>query len=259
MPRASASASARAGGRDDRVSRAACLLSSHVDVPGAPAATRDMPAARLRTVRGSRKHVRVAARDEQDGDWPTRTDQWCWYCCHPFDTSPLPLPLQYDSKLDMFHVTGTFCGWPCIKAFNGASASYTKSIIANHITLLHRRCTGRLRGIRSAPPRQALRVFGGSMSIEQFREASRHDVEYCVLPPKMVLHTDVVHEQQHASRRAAAAQDARRPPLDLGQVVSFKDVDTRNETLRLKRPRPPQNDRNLLERTMGIGALVQTL
>lgn len=250
------------GADDARDPRAACVLSIHVDVPGAPAEIVNPHHAttgtRLCTVRGNRKHVRVAG-EADSGDWPCSTDQWCWYCCHPFETAPLPMPLKYDNRLDMFHVMGTFCSWPCIKAYNGDSVSYMKSVIANYITLFHRRCTGRLRGIRSAPPRQALQVFGGSMSIHQFRDASNHDVEYCILPPKMVVHHHVVHEQQHASRRVAAAQAAKRPALDMAQVVSFKDVATKNETLRLKRPKPLQNNRNLLERTMGIGALVQTL
>ena len=247
--------------------RAACLRSVHVDArpedddarraQEAQQPARATTGTRLRTVRGSRKHVRVG--DDAGGDWPSSTDQWCWYCCHPFEGQPLPMPINHDDKRDVFHVMGTFCSWPCIKAYNSDSSSYMKSVISNYITLFHKRCTGQLRGIRSAPPRQALRVFGGAMSIEQFRDASNHDVEHCVLPPKMVVHHHVVHEQQHACRRAAAAQAAKRPAADLAQVVSFKDVSARNETLRLKRPKPLQSNRNLLERTMGIGALVQTL
>ena len=237
--------------------RAACLLGCHVLVPGAPVPTSPRPpGSRLRMVRGNRKHVRIAG--DEDGDWPATTDQWCWYCCHPFESPPLPMPLKYDNKLDLFHVMGTFCSWPCIKAFNGDSSSYMKSVVATYITLFHWRCTGAPRGIRSAPPRQALRVFGGALSIQQFRDASNHDVDYCILPPKMVLHHHVVHEQQHASRRVAAAQAAKRPPVDLAQVVSFRDVGTKNETLRLKRPKPLQNNRNLLERTMGINALIKS-
>lgn len=215
---------------------------------------------RLRTVRGNRKTVRVSSGDD-DGDWPLRTDQWCWHCCHPIPGQPLPMPIRHDDRRDIFHVTGEFCSWACMKASNSASSSYMKSVISNYITLFHRRCTGVMKGIRSAPPRQALRVFGGTMSIEQFRAASEGDTQYFVLPAKMIVHHRVVHEQQ-ACRRAhasAASLQAKRAAPDLAQVVSFKDVSTKNETLRLKRPKPLQNNRNLLERSMGIGALVQTL
>lgn len=253
MPRARKAAAAPA-----QDPRAACLLSRHVGGSPVPLAA---PATRLRMVRGNRKHVRVASgatAADSDDDWPQTTDQWCWYCCHPFDTRPLPMPIKYDDRRDVFHVTGTFCSWACMKAHNGHSSSYMKSVVANYITLFHRRCTGKLAGIRPAPPRQALRVFGGTMTIEQFRRASEHDVEYCILPPKMVVHHQVVHEQQNTARLVSMQANKRAAP-DLGQVVCFKDVATKNETLRLKRPKPLQNNRNLLERTMGIGALVQTL
>ena len=39
--------------------------------------------------------------------------------------------------------------------------------------------------------------------------------------------------------------------------MSFTDVSTKNETLRLKRPKPLQNNKNLLERTMGISAFAK--
>ena len=186
-------------------------------------------------------------------DYPTSTDQWCWHCCHPFDTQPLPMPVKYDERRDIFHVMGTFCSFACMKAYNGESASYLKYVNANNITLFHKRCTGRLRGIRRAPPRVALRVFGGHMSIEEFRASSERAVEYCVLPPRMIVHSQALHETELAAQRHTAAS-ARKPAADLHTVVDFKDVSTKNETLRLKRPKPLQNSRNLLERTMGINA-----
>lgn len=218
---------------------------------------------RLLLVNGSTKRVRPAR--QGDGTWPTSTDQWCWYCCHPFDTPPLPMPIKYDDKRDVFHVMGTFCSWPCMKAFNLDSSSYMKSVNANNITLLHKRCTGALARIRPAPPKQALKVFGGTMSIEEFRGASGQPLEYAVLPPRMIVHHHAIQETD-VSRplrftMAPGETHGRPAPLksvvtDLADLVDFKDVSAKNEPLRLKRPKPLQNNRNLLERTMGIGALV---
>lgn len=238
--------------------RAAFLRCQHIDVGDEQQAPPPAPKTGtcLRTVHGNR-HVRVVG--DTDGDWPATTDQWCWHCCHPIPGQPLPMPIGYDDRRKVFHVSGTFCSWPCMKAYNLGSSSYLKSVHANHITLFHWRCTGGLRGIRAAPPRQALRVFGGRMSIHEFREASKHDVDYCLLPPRMVLHEHVLQEQQASSRKSWQTATHKRPVPDLAQVVSFKDVSTKNETLRLKRSKPLQSNRNLLERTMGIGALVQTL
>lgn len=210
---------------------------------------------RMLLVNGSTKRLRV--RDDHAGgcSYPTRTDQWCWYCCHPFDTQPLPMPLRHDDRRDIFHVMGVFCSWACMKAYNNESSSYMKSVTANTITLFHKRCTGKLRGIRSAPPRVALKVFGGQMSIDEFRAASDKPLEYCVLPPRMVVHHHAIQETDLAHQPAARKQRQTAP--DLHAVVNFKDVSTKNETLRLKRPKPLQNNRNLLERTMGIGPIAK--
>jgi hypothetical protein len=241
--------------------RAEFLAAWHVDAPivAVPQDAAARAGTRLLAVAGGaaggKRQVRVADR-AGGGDWPARSDQWCWYCCHPFEGAPLPMPIKYDDKRMIFHVMGTFCSWACMKSYNLDSSSYMKSVNANNITLFHKRCTGRLTGIRAAPPRQALRVFGGSMGIEEFRAASGQRLEFLVLPPRMIVHHHAIQEMRVGEGGdGVAAARHRRPAPDLATVVSFKDVATKNETLRLKRPKPLQNNRNLLERTMGIGAL----
>lgn len=237
---------------DDAAARKALLLSTTIDAPAVLGKV--VPSSRLVSVGGPGcKRVRVS---DAESNYPSRTDKWCWHCCHPFDGQPLPQPFKYDDRRDVYHVRGTFCSWPCMKAHNLDSCSYMKPVCANVITLFYKRCTGQLRGIRSAPPKHALRVFGGTMSIEEFRAASGKPLEYCVLPPRMVLHEHVIHEVQSGS---ATRCKRAKPPPDLHAVVDFKDVATKNETLRLKRPKPLQNNRNLLERTMGLGGLGATL
>lgn len=242
--------------------RAALLLTCVIDSPavlGTAAADARRPPSRMLLVNGSSKRVRVREDGSGSGtaagtqDYPSSTDQWCWYCCHPFDGCPLPMPIKYDDRKDVYHVMGKFCSWACMKAFNSESCSYLKSVNANIITLFRKRCTKELNGIRSAPPRIALKVFGGSMSIAEFRAATDKPLEYCVLPPRMVTHHHAIQETDLAQLRLRARQH--HAPPDLKAVVDFKDVSTKNETLRLKRPKPLQNNRNLLERTMGIGAL----
>lgn len=229
--------------------RAAFLTSTSIDAPAF--AKTDTSGTRLLVVSGnseSKKRVRVVG----EGNWPTSTDLWCWHCCHPFTSMPLPMPVDHDDRRDTFHVTGTFCSWACIKAYNLDSHTYKKGLISNTLTLFHKRCTGVLRGIRPAPPRQMLRVFGGSMSIEDFRAASQAPVEYTVLPARMVVLQQMIQE----TKNAVGPLSGPKPNLD--SHVSFTDVVTKNETLRLKRPKPLQNNRNLLERTMGIGSFKTT-
>jgi hypothetical protein len=207
----------------------------------------------LRYVPGGGRHVdsrggkvvRPCAR--QHADWPCKTDMWCWHCCHPFDTQPLPMPIKYDDRRDMFVVTGVFCSWSCMKTYNLESANYMKNVISMFIRMFIKRCTGSTAPVQPAPPRIKLRVFGGSMSIKEFRAASSSGT-FRVLPPKMIVYDPFVEHEVVVPR-------SRQKQCNRDDTVSFKDVRARNETLRLKRPKPLQNNKNALERTIGINTV----
>lgn len=207
-----------------------------------PAAATHLPIAKVGG-EGSRG-VRVV----EGGSWPASTSGLCWYCCHPFDGPPLPMPIRHDPHLDIFHVVGTFCSWGCMKSYNMDSSSYMRHVNATVITLFHKRCTGKLTSIRPAPPRLALKAFGGSMSIEEFRGC---DKNMMILPPKMIMHRPVVEEIPARLRE-------RPTPQQLQDSVSFKDATAQNDVLRLRRPKP-LTSHNLLVRTMGMQILQQSV
>ncbi len=180
-------------------------------------------------------------------DKPARGGSLCWYCAHPAERM-MPMPIAYDPRTDVFHVMGSFCGFGCMKAYNFERNSYMKHVNATTISLFARRCTGQLRRIRPAPPRCALRAFGGTMSIDEFRGS---EACWTVVPPKMVSADVVIAEQRASGRRPAKA-------VNLGASVDFKDVAVKNETLKLRRPKPMQTTRNALDRAMGINQLLMT-
>lgn len=180
----------------------------------------------------------------EQGTWPVSSSVWCWHCCHPFSGTPLPMPTRYDPRLDVFHVVGTFCSWACMKSYNLDSRSYMRHVNNTVITLFHKRCTGKLQGIRPAPPRLALKSFGGYMSIEEFRGC---DKNLMVMPPKMIMHRPAVEEIPSRLRERPTAQQ-------LQDTVSFKDATAQNDMLRLRRPKP-LTSHNLLVKTMGVQIL----
>ena len=179
-------------------------------------------------------------------DRPPRAGTLCWYCAHPFEGRAYPMPIKYDDRRDLFYVTGAFCGFPCMKRFNSERDSYLKNVNATTISLFVKRCLGRVTPVRSAPPRCALAAFGGTMSIAQFRGATQN---WQIVPPKMVSVDTVVEHQRNSRVKPKAA--------NLATAVDFKDVQVKNETLKLRRHKPLQKDRNALERTMGINQLLQ--
>lgn len=221
---------------------AACIGNSSVidtSLVKARSAAKPLPIARVACHKNA---VRVV----QHGDWPATTATLCWYCCHPFDTQPLPMPIRYDDRRDLFHVVGSFCSWGCMKTYNLDSCSYMRHVNSTFITLFHKRCTGKLQGIRPSPPRLALEAFGGTMSIDEFRRCEK---VYQILPPKMIMHRPVVEE-------VPARMRERPTPQQMQDSVSFKDATTQNDMLRLRRPKP-LTSHNLLVRTMGVQILQQ--
>ena len=212
------------------------FASGVIDTPLIKDAVKPLPIART----GEKNAVRIV----EKGDWPTQTSVLCWHCCHPFAGQPLPMPVRHDARRDLFHVVGTFCSWACMKSYNMDSSSYMRHVNATYITLFHKRCTGKLQGIRPAPPRLALKAFGGTMSIEEFRVC---DKNLMILPPKMIMHRPIIEEIPARLRQ-------RPTPQQLQDSVSFKDATTQNDMLRLRRPKP-LTSHNMLVRTMGVQIL----
>lgn len=220
------------------------LAAAHV-APPAAAPQSDAP----RAAENAEKPPKTIVVGSARMDRAARPGSLCWYCAHPSDAPMLPMPVAYDPRTDVFRVTGSFCGFSCMKSYNFDRDNYLKHVNAINISLFAKRCTGQIQRIHLAPPRQALRAFGGTMSIEEFRGDAR---TWAVLPPKMVTADVVIQEQRACGRKPAKAQN-------LGASVDFKDVLVKNETLKLRRPKPMQTTRNALDRTMGINQLLMSI
>jgi hypothetical protein len=108
---------------------------------------------------------------------PPKTEAACWWCCHAFDWHPLSLPIHYDEKRNKFKVSGNFCSWNCMKAFNGRTGSVNKFRQHQYIHDLFRKIVLDKNGkpfpykhIPLAASRWSLQHFGGTKTIEEFRK-----------------------------------------------------------------------------------------
>lgn len=123
--------------------------------------------------------------------WPMKTSVYCHQCCHPFDGVPVPLPDTFDPVRKVYHCRGNFCSWQCAKAYNinDMNSMYGKGnrnmfiAILAHLTWVKYRNpykkpvansstlkTYATYSIDPAPPRQNLNIFGGRMTIEEYRK-----------------------------------------------------------------------------------------
>lgn len=160
----------------------------------------------------------------KEGEWPASSELLCWHCCHPFETPPVPLPIDYDERRDVFIVTGMFCSWGCVKRYNLESSSRHTQVCTTYITLLRKKWLGHLEHVIPAPPRCVLEAFGGWMTLEDFRASSSMGTAHAVLPPKMIVEPIAVE-----TYKAQKAKD-----VDLTTSIDLSEVKTTNETLRIK-------------------------
>jgi hypothetical protein len=173
---------------------------------------------------------------------------WCWHCCHPFDGVGVPLPTHYDDRRDVWKTKGTFCSFACAKAYNNGDGGPRSSIAGMLLALFKKRTTGTLARIIAAPPRRTLRVFGGSLSIREFRAKADDGIVITELPPRMVPIETIIEERKAAARRVRP-----RPAPDLTAAVDLSESPAaKNDMLRLRRPKPMPSDTNILARTMGL-------
>lgn len=104
--------------------------------------------------------------------WPDRTDLACMWCEHTFDWAPVGAPVYHDAKRDVYRLKWNFCSFNCCKAWMQDKQLSSVSNIFWMATRLYGKKSEyrqRIEGIQAAPRKEALKKYGGWMSIEDFR------------------------------------------------------------------------------------------
>ncbi len=103
--------------------------------------------------------------------WPKNTDILCWWCCHNFDTCPIPCPIEYDNIRCHYKVTGIFCSWSCAAAWSIKEHSSITLLyqMKDELGVYEKECEKECEDIVIAPDKRVLKNFGGYMNIKEFR------------------------------------------------------------------------------------------
>jgi hypothetical protein len=176
-------------------------------------------------------------------EWPSSTNIACYWCCHKFPNEPYGIPIKYkDSK---FHVFGCFCSLECSQAHNFSMKNETDEMWerCNLINFLSRRLKYNKQGIvKPAPSRLALKLFGGYLSIEEFRKFTCKDKMINVNFPPMYSVTQQIEE----INQSEVDSDYKFIPIDTERINRYK------EKLRLKRTKPLYDMKNTLDSAINI-------
>jgi hypothetical protein len=98
---------------------------------------------------------------------PETSDAACFWCCYTFTHRPVVLPTR-DTGEPLI-VTGTFCCPECTVSylFDMRQDSHTRW---EQLALIYRVYSEACKGkIHPAPPKSILKLFGGSLSIDEYR------------------------------------------------------------------------------------------
>lgn len=131
--------------------------------------------------------------------WPLSTEILCHHCCYSFEGVPVPLPQSYDALRKVYHCRGNFCSWQCAKAYNNlqtppsgrGNRNMYISLLAHRTWVKYRKghqglSKGRSLAMKTyamclihpSPPREVLQVFGGKLSIDEYRQGL-----FGIIPP----------------------------------------------------------------------------
>lgn len=111
----------------------------------------------------------------------------CFWCCSTFGWVSTVLPISYDVYKNNYACEGHFCSPECALAHLYADNSVPDSVRWNRHALLYNmyRELYTSKDLSPAPSRSMLRMFGGPLDIQQFREytSGSNDIVMCELPP----------------------------------------------------------------------------
>lgn len=157
-----------------------------------------------------------------DDVYPNRTDIWCWWCCHPFDSRPIGIPVKYDDAKDVFKGIGCFCSINC--AYAHAKKERMKVHLSDFV-FMYQKLTGNTLpddwSLMPAPDRIVLQNFGGPLTIDEFRSAfeNKFDVVMAPMMPFGMLCDEIL------GKRSTKAKDGRRRILEIRKAKKKSNDD----------------------------------
>ena len=103
---------------------------------------------------------------------PNENSTLCHWCCHPITANKFGMPIDYDSIHHIFHVYGQFCSLSCAAAHNVSTHMGSDRMWDVHGWLQMMAQVYQLPlPVRPSPSRYVLQMFGGPLTIEEFRAA----------------------------------------------------------------------------------------
>jgi hypothetical protein len=163
---------------------------------------------------------------------PTRMH--CWWCCHPWEGAEVHAPFKYDALRKKFTTKGRFCSFECAKAWiiDRAGPRYGEMLMI--MALFRKHAFGKSVPCFPAPKRESLQIFGGPLSIEEFRKSANR-APWIHEPGEI----HIVHEIDTRSKVQAGPSEGDGTGLALVRTKPLKRAESKLEAaLKLRKKGP---------------------
>lgn len=150
--------------------------------------------------------------------WISGTDISCWWCCHNFNNSPCAIPTKYVN--DIFYVYGCFCSFNCALSYNFITNVNKKWERISYLHLLYKKIFNVTEvTLKYAPERECLKMFGGYMNIDEFRN-NKNKTFNIVYPPMISIipqlqETEIIRDSQISTQTHLSKERVNRAEKEL--------------------------------------------
>lgn len=169
---------------------------------------------------------------EEPVQWPSSTDICCWHDCHPFTGTPIPIPKNRGKRGDsnVLVVYGVVCSANCGVAHILERNTYDQQLqlllFKSMMTDVFGMDATSVFALEPAPPRIFLRMFGGHLSIDEFRQRSL-TVRSTMLTPPFISYSMVLEENARVRELPEARVDGAIPPITSHAIRGLRRPTTR--------------------------------
>ena len=178
-----------------------------------------------------------------DKSWPDSTNTYCWWCCHPFNGPPCALPELY--KKEKFYVSGCYCSFNCAASYNFSKNEDVMWERYSLLNLMYKKLYNqKFVKINLAPPREILKIFGGYLTIDEFRDNSlKNDKIFSVIKPPLISIIPKIEEN---------ISNTNKNIKNSFPTVNENILNKTQNNLKLKRNKPITNPNSTLQSFMDL-------
>lgn len=205
--------------------------------------------------------------------WPETTNICCFWCCHSFETVPLGLPIRFSAVKNKFETYGIFCSFSCMISYVGQPPKFINYNIKytggteHNIKILIRSMYVKLTGanllkdviqfsyptvtplntlgniICPAPPREILTMFGGELSITEFRSRFNENRVFKMINYPLIPRERFIVEAENKTRQKSNIKHHRMKDIN----VQLNESKISEVKTRLERSKPLPNSFNTMD------------